>query len=318
MMIDMKRAALTLLIGMVLILAASAARGDEAVLRWKFQEGDQLTYKMSEVGTADQMGMKIKNEKIQYMDWKIAKVEGDAALIEIVITRLVVKMENPMAGNSSFDSDIKEDDPNKTPNPEEVSVGKTYTIKMNTRGKVLGIEGFAAISAEILKKTEEIMGGNPGWSMQKKMFETMYSEEFLRKNMNCNVPFFPEGVVQSGTSWDEESEFMLPPFGDFLSKRKNTLESMDGGLIKSKISGSAEKIEKKKADDAAAANDPMAAAMAMMKVKKAGIEGALEFDNVKGMVKKRVQKLSLTLDLMGQEMKMSREHTLELVERKTD
>ncbi|MFH1999927.1 MAG: hypothetical protein ABIK28_09610, partial [Planctomycetota bacterium] len=58
--------------------------------------------------------------------------------------------------------------------------------------------------------------------------------------------------------------------------------------------------------------DPMAAMRKMMKITNGKMEGTLEFDNEKGLIKKKVQKISMSMSLMGQDMPMNQTQILEL------
>ena len=190
--------------------------------------------------------------------------------------------------------------------PHKVLVGKTITFTMNDRGEVLSVKGYAEIGQELLKMIEKEGGGQMPMDMIKKSFASMFTDDFMKKNMNQSLTNFPGKDVSEGDSWDEVVAFSIPMMGDITSKIKNTLESVEGDTAKVGVKGKLTMDKKTGEEEKPDPGDPMSAIMKSMKISDGSLEGTVLFDTDKGLMTKKTLKTRMTLemDLMGQKQKM--------------
>ena len=288
-------------------------------LKWKFKEGETLYFKSVQHTMQEQMGMKITNDQVQYVEWKVVKVDGDTAVIDMTIKRIKSRMNNPMGGEKTYDSldekskDVK--DPMLAPN--KVLVGKTITITMNDKGEVLSVKGYAEIGKELLKMIEEEGGGQMPMAMIKKSFESMFTNDFMKKNMNQTITNLPGKDVSEGDSWNEVVAFSIPMMGDITSKIVNTLVSVEGDTAKVAVKGKMTMEKKPEGGDKADPENPMAAIMKSMKISDGSLEGTVLFDTDRGVMTRKTlkTKMVLEMDMMGQKQKLpiDQELTFELI-----
>jgi hypothetical protein len=293
----------------VLALAVTAFGGD-TLLRMKYSKGDVFTYKLTSKNNSEQMGMKISSEEVKYMQYKVLDVEGEEATVEVKITRVISNSENPMSGKVSFDSDKKDEAVNPGASHYMHLINKPFKVKMDTRGQVKAVMGYADIGKDMLKKMSEQAGANPQMQMQMKMMEEMFTDEAMVKQMNMSNTQLPEGAVGDGAEWNAEGAMPIPQMGELLTKMKHTLEGVENNVAKIKLTGT---IEMKEMSEEEAAKNPMAS---MMKITDGKMEGTVEFDTDKGLIKKRDVTISMAINVMGQKFPSNQSETMELVENK--
>ncbi|MHC4945631.1 MAG: DUF6263 family protein [Planctomycetota bacterium] len=324
-MITMKRAMKLTALGLAFALIHLTASGEDTLLRLKFSKGDQLTYKFIDKQSSEQMGMKMTQNRTEYHTYKVLDVEGDLASIEVVITRIIMNAEVPMMGNVSFDSDEEKKSDESEEGASEAGeagqfdfylalVDKPFKIKMNTQGEVKQVIGFDEIGNEMIRIIMEGAGENPQAQMQAKMMKNMFSDDAMAKLFGQVFTAFPDASVAAGAEWKEKSVMTVPMLGDIVSELTNKFEGVEDGKAKVSFSGTLELKPREAAEGEE--EDPMAAMMKMLKLTDSKINGSLEFDNDKGVVKMRIAKTSYNMSMMGQKFPNETEQSVELIEHK--
>jgi hypothetical protein len=297
-----------LVILVLLALAVTAFAGD-TLLRMKYNKGDQFTYKLTSKSNSEQMGMKISSEEIKYMQYKVLGVEDGEATIEVKITRVIHNSENPMSGKVSFDSDKKDAQANPGMAQYMHLINKPFKIKMDTRGRVKAVIGYADIGKKMIEKMTADAGSDPRMQAQLKRMAEMFTDEAMINQMNMSNTQLPEGEVADGAQWNDEGT-MPTQMGELLTKMKHTLEGVENDIARIKLTGT---IELKEASEEEATKNPMAG---MMKITDGKMEGTVEFDTDLGCIKKRDVSISMAITFMNQESPSKQTETMELVEHK--
>jgi hypothetical protein len=323
-MIIMKKAMTWAAIGLALLVIPMTASAEDTLLRLQFNKGDVMTYKFVDKQSSEQMGMKMSQNRTEYHTYKVVGVEGDSAMIEVTITRIVMDADIPMMGKVNFDSDVKkaQAEGEEAAAPAEPGqfdfyhalVNKPFQIKLSTRGKVEQVIGFNEIGEAMIQVIMESAGDNPQAKMQAEMMKNMFSDEAMVKLFEQVFTAFPESSVAAGAEWKEKSVMTIPMMGDIVSELINKFEGVEDGHAKVSFTGTLELKPKEAGEDDA--NDPMAAMMKMLKLTDSKIEGQLEFDNETGVVKKRSAKTSYNMSMMGQKFPNVNEQSVELIEHK--
>lgn len=301
------------LVILVVLALGFTAFGGDTLLRMKYSKGDVFTYKLTSNNSSEQMGMKITSEDIKYMEYKVLDVVDGEATLEVKITRVITNAENPMSGKVSFDSDKKDAEPNPAVSHYAFLINKPFKIKMDMRGKVKSVVGYAEIGKEMIKKMSEQGSGNPQMQMQLKMMEEMFTDEAMSKQMNMSNTLLPEAEVGEGAEWSDEGAMPIPQLGELVTKMKHKLEGVESGIAKIKLTGSIEMKEPEEGEEPDTAKNPMAG---MMKITDGKMDGSVEFDTAQGCIKKRSVKITMAINVMGQKFPSNQQETMELVEYK--
>lgn len=210
--------------------AAAGASGDKVSLEMKFKEGD--VFKL--VNRADQeISMKVmgmSNDIGQgfdfYFNQKVAKVyEDGSADIDVTYDRIVYRMEMAMLGQTmEYDSEKDAaDGGNPLAGAMSPIVGKTFTMKMDKRGKVLDVSGIEEILAEL-------QGAGDAGSME------AFEPENIKKTMQGITAIYPEVLIGEGDTWGAETELS----GDYPLDLQTTykVEKIESDKIFLNVDGS--------------------------------------------------------------------------------
>jgi hypothetical protein len=293
------------------LLAASWTYGEEGqLIRYKFQEGDVLRYKVTNTQSSEMMGTKAFTETIGKMQMKVVAIEGDVASLEIMMTHMRGKMSNPMQGSVEFDTDSEDKGSDPFSVFNQILVGKKFTIKKNSKGKLLSVEGTAELTQEIAKKIKEVGGEGIDPSTMKAVLDNMETEDFWSQMAGPDF-LIPEKAVQQGSEWKFEKGISFPPVS-LLMKTTCSVKSIQSGVMKTDITGTVE-MKPFKEDEAADEQNPMASMAQMMKIVDGKISGNLEFNTDKGLIVKQAIKTTYQMDMMGQKLPISSEQVYELL-----
>lgn len=315
-----KTALVSISLIIVVLLASDVVFGEEVRLRLIFNEGDTMIYKYTDIQISEQMGMKIKQEQIQYFEQKVISVDEDVATIEMTIKRVVLNAENPMTGKISFDSDEKKDETDEIAQNFDfynMMIGKPFLVKMDSLGNVVSVKGFSDIGNEIIDSFMEKAGSDMQAKMQADSMKEMFTDEAMSRIFGQANTSFPKEGIEPGAEWEEKDSVALPMIGELKSTLKNRLDAVDDNLAKIKFSGTLEMIPAEAEEGEAAEDDPMAAMRKMMKFTEGKVEGLVEFDRERGLIKKRKQQTTMTISMMGQSMTTNTEEIMELAEYKS-
>jgi len=322
-MISIKRAFFLISLGSFLLLAAPSAFSDEVKLRLKFHKGDEFTYKFTDIQSSEAMGMKSSQEEVRYVRQKVVGLTDETATLEMVIDRIVTKMQHPMMGDMSFDSakEQKAEDEEGAQTAgsmdfQNLMIGKPFMVKVDAQGKVASVEGYSEIGESIVSAVMGQTGEDTEADMQARMqadvMKSMYSNEVMAMILDRLNASFPEEAVAPGAEWEEENTLTFPMMGDLVSRLKHRFDGCEGANAHIAFSGTLELKPAEASEGADAENDPMAAMRKMMQVTKSKVDGTIDFDHDRGLIKKCTQKIDLTFSMMGQEIPIHKEETMEL------
>jgi len=125
------------------------------------------------------------------MLWKVDEVdEAGIATVNSEIERMTISMDGPQ-GKFDIDTASEEElEGNAAKVAEQVTqlVGKKFSQKMNSQGKILSVD-----------MPDEVGSGNP-----------MLSKEAMSQLVKNASPVFPDKPVAVGESWDQESTTAMP------------------------------------------------------------------------------------------------------------
>jgi len=268
------------------VLVAPAHGQGQALLEWKFREGD--TFFVETVSTLKQ-NMEVSKRKINQvveqtavLAFTVKKVNSDGSVV----------LEQKIQGMrfKSGVGDVAPDD-----RFGEKLQGSTLIVTLNAKREVTEIAGYE----ELVKKLsgDDAVQPNPA---QRKLVEEVLSKEMLKKTASEIFTLSPGKAVAKGEKWDKVLGVPLGPLGHLMVRSNFTYEGKDtvDGKPAEKLTFTATSIYE----------SPKAGVGSTLEVSKASLntedyKGTLFFDAVAGRLVQSEVKLrlkgSLTMSFQG-------------------
>ncbi|HTF88892.1 MAG TPA: DUF6263 family protein [Planctomycetota bacterium] len=210
-------------ISLLTALAAFAplAGQDGVKLRWKFESGDVLRYRMTTEQLTDLSsmgGQTMETSTAFVMRELVQEVAADGtASVEIGYEAMRVTMD--MGTLTQFDSTLSGEEAKKN----DASLGKLVApilagklhMKVDPSGRISGLTGVKEMLANAASS-----GDAAG-----KMLERTFSEDAQRKWLEVNV--FPDKALNPGDTWNHDFDVAAPPSGKMKFAVANKLESLE-------------------------------------------------------------------------------------------
>lgn len=215
----MTRAIVTRLgLAAVLCLGVGPGAGaTEETLRWKLKTGETLHYEFRQtcgikVNGADGRGTHDTSELTIDLTWKVRGVAPDGtAAIALVVERV---RSEARTGAQKVHYDSAEEagaDPAARPLKDVygAAVGAEYSLKIDTRGRVVAAEVPAKVS-EALRASPFQATADGGSALSGPGLKNLFAQLF---------PVLPEGPVGKGAAWSSALEVPAPPMRITLTYR---------------------------------------------------------------------------------------------------
>jgi hypothetical protein len=264
-------------------------------LRWKFKAGETLRYTMVQQTSQGMkaQGQEFKTSLNQMVDlhWNVKSVASDGvADMTQTIDRVRTKIEGP--GNTfEFDSDAE-----KAPEGQIASllvpllkslVHAEFSFKMNGRGELSEIKVPQKLLDSLRQAGPAAAAGG------------MFSEEGMKNLISQSSLSLPEGSLDKGKNWTQQSKVPVPPIGTMIMDKTYTFqgpEAKDPGLMQITL-------------DTKVTLEPAADANVAVKIKSQEGKGEFSFDPRAGrVVSSRVNdKLQMSLSIMGRDLDQTTE-----------
>ena len=279
--------------------AARPVTAQSVELRWKLEAGTELVYRLSLLSESELprgMGTSTMRQD-STQRWSVLAVDGDGnATVRVTTERVRMSMEGPM-GTTSVDS--AEGTGSGSPLDAIAALaGTSYSVVLDPLGTVVGLSGVEEMR-EALRARVTDPSAQP-------LIDQMLSEEALRGQWAQSGYALPAEAVSVGSTWESAFEMPLPNIGSLSTVASNTVESMDGALVRIGNSGTVS-LE----DGAAASPIPISFGDATM-------TGTSRFDAGRGALLGTESSLALqmTLSMGGRETVLETVTTiaLELIE----
>ena len=215
---------LTALMCVWLLSSGAAIAGQGTELRWKFEAGTDLVYRMSMMNESElPQGMGSATTDMETTQrWSVLEVNGDGdATIRVTTDRVRMSMVSPM-GTMSVDSS----DEAGTGSPLDAvtaTAGTSFTVVLDARGGLLEMSGF-----EELREALAASASDPAVTA---MLDQTLSEEALRNQWEQGATVLPDEAVGLGSTWDRTATIANPVSGAMTVAMAYEVESVDGDLV---------------------------------------------------------------------------------------
>jgi len=204
---------------------ASAQQSPQQVtLRWKYEQGTELVYRMTNHQEAEMpaMGGTSVTDQIQTMRWRVVEVapNGDAT-ITVTTERIQLDTRGP-TGNLTFDSQTGEVPDNPQARLMAAMAGLSHTIVIAPDGQVKAVRGLDELRKTMLEGMPPEAAGMMGG-----MLEEMFSEESMTRMMQQSVQTFPPHPVGAGESWSNAFSMPIPMLGTMTTNLAFTVTGIE-------------------------------------------------------------------------------------------
>jgi hypothetical protein len=288
---------LSLIVVLALLSAQVTQAGQQVELRWKFEPGLSLAYRMTmtnETEMPNNMGVMVM-EQIMSNRWEVLDVddEGDAT-VQVWTDRVQMHMQSPM-GNMDIDS-AGDSSSDPTGGMLSAMAGTTYTLVFDAAGKIKEVHGLEEMREKLMAATGQ--AANP---VVQQAFEQMASEDGIKNMMEQGFASWPQEPVSPGDSWDAGFDMTMPMIGTMVYDMSLTLdrvEERDGRSIAIIDSSGTIAITPD--------NSPDNPAAGMMEISNATIAGTMEWDVAAGHLLRTTQDTTMEMSIAagGQQMTM--------------
>jgi hypothetical protein len=211
-------------------LAARPASAQKVTLRWKYQQGMELVYRITNHQESYvSMGGGSTTDQTQTVRWRVTDVapNGDAT-ISMTTERVQIDIQG-MAGNVKYDSESGEEPTDPQAKMIAALANLSYTMVVGPDGSVKSIQGMDKLRESLLAalSPEQV-------AMMQQIGGEMFSEESLSRMAQQNVQVFPADAVGPGDTWDRSFTMSVPMLGSMTTNTTFTLtgtEQRDGRTI---------------------------------------------------------------------------------------
>lgn len=198
-----------------LTIASGFASSQEGVLRYRWNKGESLRYRVVQTTNAQMSGlpgmgeMNITNTMTQLLQQTATDVAADGTgTLQMKFEAIKMEMATPM-GTFVYDSAA----PANTADPMiaqiaatmGVLVGESITVVMSPNGAIQKIQGMSAIAQKVQKTM-------PGGGLGMPGLDSILSDDAMKGTFGQGFAAFPSTPVKVGETWKQD--LTLPnPFG---------------------------------------------------------------------------------------------------------
>ena len=274
---------------------STAAYGQDATLKYRWVEGEQIRYRHTQessttmTGMPGLDGMAITQKMIQVLRMTVEKVAPDGSVtLRETFESVRVEQNNPM-GKTVFDSTVPAN-PDQAASPIDpvmnAMVGESITIVMAPDGKVTKVEGMS----RIMEKAFGSLPQNPLLTQLLGELKATMSDEAMATTLGQGFAAFPNRALKSGDTWTSQADVNTPIIGVMTTSTAYTLKSLEStnGVATARIA----QTQTMKQGGQAPASALNALGM-NMKLGDSKSQGEILFDVTRG----RLQKSSVDSDM---------------------
>ena len=218
----------SVLIAFVALGAGSSLLGQEGALRYRWNKGDVLRYRVVQTTNAAMSGipgmgeMNVTNTMTQVQQFTTTDVAADgAATLQVKFESLKMEMGTPM-GTFVYDSAAP-----APQNPDQMVaqlaatigtlVGESITLVMAPNGNIQKMEGMARIMEKMQKSTPAM--GMAG-------LESLMTDDSMKGSFGQSFAHLPGTAVKTGETW--KHDLVMPnPFGTMNVATQYSLKAVE-------------------------------------------------------------------------------------------
>jgi hypothetical protein len=279
--------------------AALTAAGQDVTLRYRWTNGEQLTYRLTQQTTSTVSGLPgglppvtVEMNASQVLRTSVEGVAADGtATVRSTYESARWEMKSP-AGTMLYDSaaDTASADrvASRVKDTLSALIGGSFTMTLSPRGEVLAVEGMT----QLVEKMFKSFPSDPSIAPFLTSLRSSLTDEGLRGTLGQGFTPLPEGALKPGDTWENELTRKDAMAGEVAHTTRFTLKAVE--------SGAGERL----AQIAAAVSIKLSPAGGMslpmgfkMQLGDASGEGELTFDVERGRLQKSVTRLKFPMEM---------------------
>jgi hypothetical protein len=280
---------------------ASLSALQDVTLRYRWNPGETVRYRMSQEATSQISGIPgggefnvVQNTSQTFRAVTKSVAADGSATIEQIIDSVRMEMQGPM-GNLVFDSEKKDAAPGS---PLDAAmkqiftpmVGATFTLVMSPAGTVQRVDGFSKVAEKMFAGMSDdpqaagIFAGLKG-SMNDEAVKGLFAQSFGE---------MPQRPVKAGDTWKNSFTIPNPAVGSMTTTMDATLQGMEGTGA-DQVAKIATKLTVSQ-DPNAKGTMPMGLTV---KLGEATGTGEILFDVGKGQMRRSVTRMDMAMNMSG-------------------
>lgn len=216
-----------ILIVFVALLIVGAADAQKYELKFNLAPGTNWKAKQSSIMDINQQVMGMSNDMKMTMEaitaYSVDKVLDGNFYLTFTYDAMIMKIESPMM-NLSYDSSQPVDAQNPFSNSLGSMIGEKFEVVMDSKGKVMSVNGFDRIMDKMMKS----VGGDNGAKDQViASVKQQFGDDAIKGSIEMSTALFPAAEVAIGDTWIVES--VVPVNVELKSKSTLTLKDVKDG-----------------------------------------------------------------------------------------
>lgn len=291
---------------LALPLAAPDLSAQQVDLRWKYQAGEELLYRITvrQEATMAAQGSQTGSQ-IQTMRWTVDEVaaNGDAT-VTVTTERMQINQVGP-TGSIDYDSETMADSTSAQNAMFGAIVDQSYTLVIAPDGTVKEVRGLEGMIDEM------VAGFSPDMaSTARQQFSQMFNEESIKDMMQQSIQSFPTEPVGPSDTWETSYSMPVPMLGEITTTASFTLDDV--------VARDGRQIAIISSTGTVSFGDAEGQLAGMVEMDDATVDSTMEFDVERGHVLSGTTETSMTMNLSagGQpmSMEMANSMVMELIE----
>jgi hypothetical protein len=286
-----QRLLLAAVVAVMALFTLPVARAQTTMLRWKWNPGDTLRYRMNQEMKQTITGIDDKEVSwtVQYIvrqDVKSVSDRGVATIEQTYESGTVSAVEQP-GERVKYDSQNPKDADkigHRLIAPYAAFIGKTITFDVGPEGEVPRLEGASAIVDSALAN----MKSDPMMAMLLGQFRESLGDEAMRRQLELALRVVPARSCKTGDQWKVSLDQDMPLVGtlrnDVTYKLKRLSERKGAQLATIDASGKLSQVAGGGAEGEEGGMAAMLGGLIDIKLKSSNIEGDVSFDVENGRI----------------------------------
>lgn len=216
-----------ILIVFVALLIVGAADAQKYELKFNLAPGSNWKAKQSSIMDINQQVMGMSNDMKMTMEaitaYSVDKVVDGNFYLSFTYDAMIMKIESPMM-NLSYDSSQPVDAQNPFSNSLGSMIGEKFEVVMDSKGKVMSVNGFDRIMDKMMKS---VAGDNGAKDQVIASVKQQFGDDAIKGSIEMSTALFPALEVAIGDTWIVES--VVPVNVELKSKSTLTLKDVKDG-----------------------------------------------------------------------------------------
>jgi hypothetical protein len=223
----------TLTCVVAILVGVSSTYGQDATLRYRWTNGDEVRYRLSQQGSTTVTGlpgvgeMTTDQSSVQVIRLTVEDIATDgSSTLRQTFESMRMEVNTP-AGKAVFDSAAADTpiDPIAAAMGMTMSamIGESITIVLLPTGAVSRVEGMSRILDKIMKTLPQ----NPAVAQTIGQLQGMMGDDAMRSLFEQSFMKFPDRAVKAGETWTGQFKMSNPMFGALTTTLTSTLQGVE-------------------------------------------------------------------------------------------